>query len=115
MFCKNCGQQIQDGSMVCPHCGQGMAPAAPQAPVQAVESHMTEAILTTLFCCLPFGVVAIIYAAQVSSLAASGNIAGAQQASQNAHKWAMVSLIVGLVAGIIYFLLNVLGIAAASA
>ena len=112
MFCKNCGKQIPDGAVACPFCGQSLTAAAPAQPV---ESHLAEAILATIFCCLPFGVVAIVYAAQVSSLVSSGNIAAAQQSSQNAHKWAMISLAVGLVGGVISVLLHVFGIVAAFA
>ncbi|NER07984.1 MAG: CD225/dispanin family protein [Okeania sp. SIO3C4] len=32
-----------------------------------VPSYLTQAILITVFCCLPFGIVAIVYAAQVNS------------------------------------------------
>lgn len=38
MFCGNCGNNIPDGSNVCPNCGVALnaAPAAPVAPVQPV-------------------------------------------------------------------------------
>ena len=112
MFCRNCGNQIPDGTAACPNCGQAVTePVAPQT----VESHLVFAILTTIFCCLPFGVVAIVYAAQVSSLVSCGNIAAAQQASEKANKWAMASLICGLAGVLIYVLLYVVGGVAAIA
>ena len=110
MFCKNCGNQIPDGTATCPNCGQEVAESI--AP-QTVESHLVFAILTTIFCCLPFGVVAIVYAAQVSSLVSCGNIAGAQQASDKAYKWALAALICGLASSLLYVLFYlVLGIGA---
>ena len=62
------------------------------------------AILTTLFCCLPFGIVSIVFAAQVDSKYNGGDAAGARQASENAKKWAMISAIVGVGAVVVWFL-----------
>ncbi len=69
------------------------------------KTYLTESILVTIFCCLPFGIVSIVNAAAVSSAWASGNYALAQSKSQAAKKWALVSLIVGLVGGILYGIL----------
>lgn len=62
MFCKQCGKEITENAEVCTHCGARQTP-----PVQ-IKSHLAEAIITTLCCCLPFGIVSIVYAAKVSSL-----------------------------------------------
>ncbi|WP_315863378.1 CD225/dispanin family protein [Thermosynechococcus sp. QS41] len=45
---------------------------------------MVPAILSTICCCLPFGIVAIIFAAQVNSRLAVGDRAGALEASNKA-------------------------------
>jgi hypothetical protein len=66
--------------------GQGMQPAGPKPP-----SYLVWSILTTLFCCLPFGVVSIVFAAQVDSKFNSGDLAGAQRASDSAKKWAIAA------------------------
>ena len=71
-------------------------------PTQQPSSHLAFAILTTLFCCLPLGIVSIVKASQVSGLWAQGNYAGAQAASSSARKWAMWSAILGIVAIVIY-------------
>ena len=42
------------------------------------------AILSTLFCCLPLGIASIVFAAQVNSKYAAGDIAGAQDSSEKA-------------------------------
>ncbi len=65
-------------------------------------NHLVWAILTTLFCCLPAGIVSIVFAAQVNSKWASGDHAGAISASNNARIWAIVSAAVGAVIGVIY-------------
>jgi len=53
-----------------------------------VPNNLVWAILTTLFCCLPLGIVSIVYAAQVDGRRAAGDIAGAQEASRKAGFWA---------------------------
>ena len=82
---------------------QGMAPG-PQP-----NTYLAFAILTTLFCCLPLGVVSIVKASQVSGLWAQGRYAEAQQSSAAAKKWAMWSLIVGIVALVVYGVLYAAG------
>ena len=65
---------------------------------------MVEAILVTLFCCLPFGIPAIVFASQVDSKFNSGDFQGAQRASDNAKTWYHVSLIVGFLVIVIWII-----------
>lgn len=71
-----------------------------------VPDNLVLAILVTL-CCVPTGIVSIVYAAQVNRKLASGDIAGAQESSANAKKWAMWSAIIGVVAITLYLILSV--------
>jgi len=83
--------------------GQGYGqPAAAPPP-----NYLVWAILSTILCCLPAGVVSIVYAAQVNSKWAAGDVAGAQRSSQNARTWAIVSAVAGVVVGILYVLVVV--------
>ena len=58
------------------------------------------AILTTLFCCLPFGIVSIVFAAQVGGEFDgefdgeydSGDSAGAVASSKSAKAWAIAAV-----------------------
>jgi hypothetical protein len=70
------------------------APPHAQAPV---PNYLVPAILTTLFCCLPFGIVSIVYAAQVNGKAQTGDRAGALESSRKDKMWAWISFGVGLV------------------
>jgi hypothetical protein len=72
-------------------------------------NYLVQAILATLFCCLPLGIVAIVFAAQVSSKWAGGDYAGAQNASNQAKTFCWISFGLGLVGAVIWI------IAAASA
>ncbi len=114
MFCPKCGAAVADNAVVCPQCGVPTRGAPGPQPVGVnVSNHMVGAILTTLFCCLPGGIIAIIYASQVNTKLASGDIAGAQAASKTAGMWVIINLLTPIIGGILYFLLFVLlGVAA---
>ena len=66
---------------------------------------MVWAILVTIFCCLPTGIVAIVYAAQVNGMLDAGNYDAARNASNSAKTWAIVSMILGPVIGALWWLL----------
>jgi len=76
---------------------------------QEVPNHLVKAILVTLFCCLPLGVVAIVFAAQVNTQVQAGNLDEARRLSKQANTWGNVGLACGLVAFGLWFLLVILG------
>jgi len=67
-------------------------------------NYLVFAILTTLFCCLPLGVPAIVFAAQVNNKWAIGDYQGAQDASNKAKNFSIWSAVVGAVSIIIYLI-----------
>lgn len=77
------------------------------------KNHLVMAILATLCCCLPSGIVAIVFAAQVDGKWAAGDQAGALDYSEKAKLWGFVSIGLGLVGGLLYGLLVAAGGAAA--
>ena len=70
------------------------------------DTYMVWAVLVTVFCCLPFGIVSIVKASQVSSLYSQGRYQEAVAASEAAKKWAIWSAIAGVVLSIIGFFLG---------
>jgi hypothetical protein len=70
----------------------------------AIDSYMLQAVLSTIFCCAPFGIVAMVYAAKVNTLKEEDDIEGALRASQKARKWCKVSLITQLSIVAVYLL-----------
>ena len=78
-----------------------------------IPNYLVQSILVTVFCCIPFGIVAIIKAASVNGKIAAGDIAGAQEASQSAKKWCWISLGIGLTINIIVIVLQVVAAIAA--
>lgn len=72
-----------------------------------VPNNLVWAILTTLFCCLPLGIVSIVYAAKVDSLVASGDISAARDAADSARNWAIAAAVVGPI--LIFFWIMLVG------
>jgi hypothetical protein len=62
---------------------------------------MVLAILSTVCCCLPLGIVAIIQASKVNGFVAQGNFAEAQAASDKAKKFAIIAIVIGIIVNII--------------
>lgn len=93
MYCTQCGTPHPVGAAACAQCGQ-IIPVFPTPP--AIPNNLPAAAITTLCCCFPFGIVALIFAAQVNSKLAVGDIAGAQLASNRARTWTIVAIIAGL-------------------
>jgi hypothetical protein len=60
------------------------------------KNWLVESILVTIFCCLPFGIVGIVNAAQVNSKYASGDFNGAVNASKEAGKWTKLGFWIGI-------------------
>ncbi len=92
---------------------QGQQPAGWQAPQpgwqgqREPENYLVWAILCTVLCCLPLGIVSIVYSTKVSGLWAQGRYAEAQAAADSAKKWAIISAIVGAVVIVISVILYV--------
>ncbi len=59
--------------------------------VPQVPTYLWQAICVTFLCCLPFGIVAIVYASKVDGLLAQGDTAGAMTASKTARLWVNLS------------------------
>ncbi len=72
-----------------PQPGYGSQPQRPAMPA----TYLVWAILATLLCCMPFGIVSIVKASQVSSLYYQGNYAEARAASRAARNWAIASAV----------------------
>jgi len=80
-------------------------PPSSGAPA-SVPNYLVPAIIS-LFCCLPLGVVAVIFAAQVNGKVAAGDTAGAMDAAKKAKMFSYISIGLGLL-GIICYVLFIL-------
>ena len=140
-FCTNCGQPIEGDVRFCTYCGTPIPQAEPtpppsepqmaygqqnsyEAPPQQPQPTRTQptgpkpknylvlAILSTILCCLPFGIVSIIYAAKVDNYWNAGYYYDAEQASRKAKGWMLAAVITCLVITILYVVLIAFGISA---
>ncbi|GEM_PF-964335 len=91
--------------------GYSNAPSYGAAPMPggAVNNYLVWSIVTTLLCCLPAGVVAIIYASQVDGKLRMGDYYGALDASKKAKTWCIVSAALSLGFIAVYFFIIILG------
>ena len=80
-------------------------PTPAMQPRPQISTYLVPAILTTIFCCLPFGIAAIVFAAQVNTKLAAGDIAGAQESARKAKMWCWLSFGGGLLVMIIWFVI----------
>mgnify|MGYP000000016493 FL=1 len=88
------------------------ADAAPQTPRQTAApagfqqpcppTNLVWSILITLFCCLPFGLVAVYYSSRVERLYYNGDYAASLKASKRAEMWCIISLLCQVAATLIY-------------
>ena len=78
---------------------------------QHVNNNMVKAILVTICCCFPFGIVAIIKASEVNGKLAAGDVQGAQLSAAEADKWANYGLIGCVIFAVLYIILMVAGVA----
>ncbi|MBQ3196871.1 MAG: CD225/dispanin family protein [Alistipes sp.] len=71
------------------------------------DNYLVWAILSTVLCCMPFGIVAIVKATQVDTFWAQGNQAEAIEAANAAKKWTIVSAVSSVAVWSIYVLIVV--------
>ena len=103
-----------------PDCQTPQQTAAPQAGTTTTttanggqppkpDNYLVWSILTTLCCCVPAGIYAIICSNKVDTLYKNGDYEGARHAAEDAKKWAIISAIVGGIVSIIYGICAALG------
>ncbi len=120
MTCPHCGTANLDNASICANCGRLLAggpahtppppPPRPRASFGAhapatggvVPNYLVPSVLVTFCCCLPLGIVALVFAAQVNSKFAAGDVAGAREASANAKKWVWIAFLVGLAVWLVF-------------
>lgn len=86
----------------------------PNAPAGGppIKNWLVESILSTLCCCVPIGVIGIIFAAQVNSKLAQGDRVGAEEAAKKAKMFTLIAVGLGLVGIVISIILNIAAAAA---
>ena len=83
-------------------------PPSSGAPA-SVPNYLVPSIIS-LFCCLPLGIVAVIFAARVNGQVQAGDTAGALESSRKAKMFSYIGLILGLIWIAIWIVMTVLGV-----
>lgn len=121
MYCKMCGKQISDTACFCEHCGADHRPAAtdyspscpsaeqppvsnpqPEAPTTSSTPYLVCSILVTLFCCLPLGIPAIVFASKIDSCNTRSDFAGAAENARKAKNFMIWGAVISVVFTILY-------------
>lgn len=84
----------------------GQQPEGERPPMP--NNYLVWAILVTICCCIVTGVVAIVYASKVSPAYYRGDYLGAQQASEKASMWVIISFVLGLIVQPFYTLFTLM-------
>lgn len=131
MNCPNCGTSNLDTASICANCGRPLASTTPHSytppppssqtsytpprppgggsfgapPLgERVPNYLIQSIFVTLCCCLPMGIVAIVFAAQVNSKLAAGDLVGAREASAKAKMFCWIAFGIGILASVLWML-----------
>lgn len=70
------------------------------------DNLLVWSILSTVLCCIPLGIVAILQSNKVDTLWAAGDHAGAQEAAKQAKLFCLIALGCGVVGYIIAFVVS---------
>lgn len=86
-----------------PGSGTIVGPVPPQKPPRPPKPNnfLVWAILSTIFCCLPFGIVSIVYASKVDNLWYAGDYDEAENAAYKARSWFWWAFAFGILLGIV--------------
>lgn len=72
------------------------------------QTYLLWSVIMTVLCCLPAGIVAIVFSSQVTSKFYAGDLDGARRASDRAQIWIIVSFVLGVLANTLYLPLSLL-------
>jgi hypothetical protein len=117
-FCRHCGAALNPEQVVCVRCGsqvtgrpagRGTVPAKNYdgtIPMPNGVGYLIWSIISTLLCCLPLGVVGIIFSINCMNDVTAGRYDSAVKNSKVAFWCNIISLIGGLIIGCIFFLIG---------
>jgi hypothetical protein len=109
--CPNCGTSNLDTASICANCGKSLSGGpshsytppppggsfgGPSPSAEKIPNYLVQSIVL-LCCCFPLAIVAIIFAAQVNTKLAAGDIAGAREASSKAKMFCWIAFGLGIV------------------
>jgi len=88
--------------------------AGPTLGNQPPDNHLAKAIIATILCCLPAGIVAIVHASSVNGKFIAGDVAGAHETAGKADTWGNWAIGLGLAGYVIYGVIMIISVAVGS-
>lgn len=107
MFCRKCGSENSNNAYKCTNCDEVLQTASVNFEVVDIPNYLVQSIIVTVICCMPLGIPAIVFASMVNSKIASGDLQGAQDASDKAKIFCILALVLGFFCSGGYVLLNI--------
>ena len=93
--CRECGREVSDTATECPHCGAKLQSGSQRRDGEPMpESNLIWGVVTTVCCCLPFGIASIIQASKVSNYWDGGQYEMAYEAAAKAKKYAIIGAVI---------------------
>ncbi len=99
--------------------GRGDYPPVPPMPPQEPpvddipplkpSNWLWQSIVATIFCCIPFGIAGIVYAARVDSLYFNGRYEEAERTAGKAKMWTLIAVGAGLLYLIVWVIMLATG------
>ncbi|MDO4571256.1 MAG: CD225/dispanin family protein [Planctomycetia bacterium] len=77
-----------------------------------VPNYMVWAILELICCCLPLGIVGLVYSLSANRMAAEGRIPEAMEAANSAKTWLLIGLFLGILSNLLVFGIQFLAVLA---
>lgn len=74
----------------------------PQQPINGTL-YMVFSVLSLLLCCLPLGIVSIVFSSKINSQQKNGDFEGARESAKKAKIFLILSLVLGLIVNIAVF------------
>ena len=70
------------------------------------DNYLVWSILSTVLCCVPLGIVAIVYSTKVDKLWESGNFDEAEASARKAKTWMLIAIACGVIGSILMLVLG---------
>lgn len=93
MKCRICGEEIPNGAGACPVCGE----AVDHGKEINGTLYLVFSVLATLLCCLPFGIIGIVFSSRINSQQKNGDYEGARISAKMAGIFLALSLLLGVI------------------
>jgi len=95
--CVKCGHSNETETETCKECHTHLHKTVHHHKKPMPPTYLWQSLVVTVFCCLPLGIFAVVFAAQVASRWRNGDYEGAMHSSKVARNIAFFSFILGLI------------------